>query len=88
MDLPGEFQSDPRCVVLEQGSPQVETCTGAGAVNSRGFPAGAGEKIFQVPQEGREREILLAGTRGSGFDCAGISARKNCEVISLVFLGK
>jgi hypothetical protein len=34
---------------------------------------------------GRERDILLAGTRGNGFDFAGISARKNGEVISLVF---
>ena len=52
-----------------------------------GKPPGTGEKkTFKVPREGRERQILLAGTRGSEFDFAGISAGKDCEVVSLAFL--
>ena len=57
-------------------------------MNPRAKPAGTGEEIVQIPQEGREREILLAGTRGSGFDFAGIPAEINGEVIILVILDK
>lgn len=51
---------------------QLETCTGAGI--TRGFPAGVGEKNELVPREGRERELLFPGTRGSGYYFEGFTA--------------
>jgi hypothetical protein len=67
----------------------VSVCSGHCDHGSRsGKPPGAGEKNFEVSREGRERELLLAGTRRRGFDFMGISAGKKYEVISSVFLDK
>jgi hypothetical protein len=58
MSASAVFNVLPNPHVLTIIALELEICTEAGAVNSRGKPAGAGEKNFQVPREGREREIL------------------------------
>ena len=77
------------CVVIwSKEANRVETCAGAGAVNDRGKPAGAGKKINESRGKNGSGSYCWRVPVGAGMTLRGISAGKNCKVRRLVYFGQ